>query len=236
MLSFNPPVSRTTTPVFLALVPTGNHYGYFGSHVRSSDGWEDSIQHYREYLNELAVPYSHAKRSSARGKPLMVGSMARLALFGHRLGRNAEPIFQSSSLARGDTNSLWNNLAQSIKVVEAIERAELIIETLLAQTHPEARHERIDGKAGASAGAVECPRGTLYHYYSLDERGYIQSADMITPSAQNTARIELDIKEVVNQANDKESALLRSNLETLVRAYDPCNTCATHMVSLKYIG
>ena len=53
---------------------------------------------------------------------------------------------------------------------------------------------------------------------------------MITPSAQNSARIELDIKEVVSQNINEED--LMPNLETLVRAYDPCNTCATHMVSI----
>ena len=84
--------------------------------------------------------------------------------------------------------------------------------------------------AGKGAGAVECPRGTLYHYYEIDKNHSIVKADMITPSAQNTARIELDIKEAV-AANEIDEALM-PNLETLVRAYDPCNTCATHMVSV----
>ena len=82
---------------------------------------------------------------------------------------------------------------------------------------------------------MECPRGTLYHYYELDERGRITAADMITPSAQNTARIELDIATVVNQYIGKEDSQLEANLETLVRVYDPCNTCATHMVQVRYV-
>jgi sulfhydrogenase subunit alpha len=238
LLSFKPPVARTTTPTFLALVPADNEYGYFGRVVRSSDGWEDSIQNYREYLGEQSVPYSHAKRSSARGKPLMVGSMARLALFGHRLGRRAGQIFHSCPLSKGDTNTLWNNLAQGIEVVDAIDRAELIIEKLITKLTANAETggvQPVSTRAADAVGAVECPRGTLYHSYSLNERGQILAADMVTPSAQNTARIELDIKEVVSQAADPESAQLRANLETLVRAYDPCNTCATHMVSVRYV-
>ena len=81
---------------------------------------------------------------------------------------------------------------------------------------------------------MECPRGTLYHYYELDEQGKILAADMITPSAQNTARIELDIRTVTQQNIEQESSLLQPILETLVRAYDPCNTCATHMVEIRY--
>src|SRR5262249_10393843 len=105
LLSLQPPVARTTTPVFLALVPQGDGYGFFGEVVRSSDGWEDSIQNYRQYLGELTVPYSRAKRSTARGKPLMVGAMARLALFADRLGDEARSVFVRSPLASGDTNS-----------------------------------------------------------------------------------------------------------------------------------
>lgn len=237
LMKCEPPVARTTSPVFLALVPESKRYGFFGDTVRSSDGWEDSIQNYRQYLGELAVPYSHAKRSTARGKPLMVGAMARLALFGDRLGSEAKSVYQASRLASGDTNSLWNNLAQAIEIVEAIARSREVINALLKMDGARlerALRENLMPRAGSAAGAVECPRGTLYHFYSIDEHGKIVTADMITPSAQNTARIELDIREVVEQAEDLGSANLQANLETLVRAYDPCNTCATHMVTIHY--
>ena len=94
-------------------------------------------------------------------------------------------------------------------------------------------------KAGKGIGAVECPRGTLYHYYELDEAGKIIAADMITPSAQNSARIEEDIRVVCQsllkeESSESGSSILQKNLETLIRAYDPCNTCATHMVQVRY--
>jgi coenzyme F420-reducing hydrogenase alpha subunit len=38
----------------------------------------------------------------------------------------------------------------------------------------------------------------------------------------------------VEQSQDVGSPELQANLETLIRAYDPCNTCATHMVSVRY--
>ncbi len=58
---------------------------------------------------------------------------------------------------------------------------------------------------------------------------------MVTPSAQNTARIEADIRTVVQEQMGKViPSVLVSTLETLVRAYDPCNTCATHMVQVNF--
>lgn len=234
--AFKPPVARTTQPVFLALVPDEEGYGYFGDTVLSSEGWSEPVQAYRQYLEEKPVAYSHAKQSTARGKPLMVGSMARLSLFAGRLLASARSIFASSPLAHGDTNSLWNNLAQAIEVVEAMERAGVVIDLILERYRAGDRQSLVtlSPKAGTGVGAVECPRGTLYHSYTLDESGRISQADMVTPSAQNTRRIELDIREVVDKAGGQPAGKLESDLETLVRAYDPCNTCATHMVSVRW--
>lgn len=235
--TFKPPVKRLTQPTFLSLIPNCPRYGFFGDTVRSSDGWEDSVDNYKQYLAERAVPYSHAKRSEAGGKPIMVGSMARLFLFGDRLVGEARSIYENSALANGDTNTIWNNLAQAIEIVEAISRASEIVRSLLIKRDNEGEKEcsAIQASAGQATGAVECPRGTLYHFYELDSSGTILAADMVTPSAQNTARIELDIKEVVNCSYESgNESGLESHLETLIRAYDPCNTCATHMVSVKF--
>lgn len=248
VLSLKPPMDKTTETSYLALVPRGDHYGYFGSEVKSTDGWHCSINEYKEYLSEVVVPYSHAKKSSSRGQTFMVGAMARLALFGDRLGEDARAIYQKSPLAAGSKNTVLNNLAQAIELVEAIQRAIRITETLINLDNADKMVEDVTGehsdfchqppfvaRAGESAGAVECPRGTLYHYYKIDDKGTITSADMVTPSAQNTARIEADIRVVVEEQMGKVSENeLTSNLETLVRAYDPCNTCATHMVQVKF--
>jgi sulfhydrogenase subunit alpha len=236
LLGFKCPVPTTQQPSYLALIPENGKYGFFGNEILSSDGWSKSIQEYRDYLNEISVPYSHAKKSQGTGKPLMVGAMARLRLFGDRLGDEAKEFYGNSPLASGDTNTIWNNFAQSIEVVEAIDQAIGICKKLIIDGSKGDRptSHSLVVKAGQAVGAVECPRGTLYHYYSIDDKGKILAADLITPSAQNTARIESDIREVVNLTRDQDAATMQNNLETLVRAYDPCNTCATHMVSVQY--
>lgn len=234
---FTPKTKASATPNYLALIPEASGYGFFGSTIISSAGWQDSIQNYQQYLTEVSIPYSHAKRSTSKGQPIMVGAMSRLYHFGKRLTSAAKQFYESSALSKGDTNTVWNNLAQAIEIVEAIERSKQIIEKLLAkpgELDSDCHIRRAEGKAGKAVGAVECPRGTLYHYYEIDESGKIQKADMVTPSAQNSHRIEADIREVVNSSISGNEANIQSNLETLVRAYDPCNTCATHMVSVHY--
>lgn len=237
LASFSPKTSASTAPNYLALIPDKEGYGFFGNTIVSSDGWQDSVQNYKDYLKETSVPYSHAKRSTSKGQPVMVGAMSRLYHFGKRLLPTAKRFYNSSPLSEGDTNTVWNNLAQAIEIVESIERAKQIIESLLTEPQQlgvDCHLKRASGKAGKAVGAVECPRGTLYHYYELDDSGKIKKADMITPSAQNSHRIEADIRDVVNSSMAANDMNLQANLETLVRAYDPCNTCATHMVSLHF--
>jgi sulfhydrogenase subunit alpha len=235
LLGLTPPVARTSSPSFVALIPDSSEYGYFGSVALSSDGWEAPVTDYKQYLQEETVAYSHAKRTTARGKDMMVGSMARLFLHGNRLTGVAKKLYARSAMAAGDTNSIWNNLGQAIEVIQALDRVGEIIDRLASfQKSQEPRPLTSASIEGLGVGAVECPRGTLYHAYEIDDAGTILAADMITPSVQNTGRIELDIREVVAAIADPSEPSLQSGLETLVRAYDPCNTCATHMVKVSY--
>lgn len=236
LLDLKLPVDRTAPPDYLALIPDSDLYGYFGTIIKSSDGWEKPISEYKKYLDEKVVSYSHAKQSTVNGKPIMVGSLARLFFFADRLRPSARSIYEKSALAAGNRNTILNNLAQGIELVEAIDRSIEIID-LLNKTSgmPASTHGSLSIKAGKAVGAVECPRGTLYHFYEIDANGKVTAADMITPSAQNTARIEQDISTVVQDHLERKSELLQSHLETLVRAYDPCNTCATHMVQVRYV-
>ncbi|HMO22195.1 MAG TPA: Ni/Fe hydrogenase subunit alpha [Candidatus Melainabacteria bacterium] len=250
--AFKPPVARTSEPVFLALIPEEDHYGYFGDRVRASNGFEAAIEEYNNYLFEESVDYSHAKHSTFEGKPIMVGSLARLRLYSERLGKRARDLYCTTPIFQGDSNSIYNNLGQAIEIVEAIERGIAVVRELL-ESSPEwlgkkprqeipGSFEELSDKAELrrGVGSVECPRGTLYHDFSVDSAGMVVEANMITPSAQNTARIELDIREVVGTLlkrgglEEEIERNLHTDLETLVRAYDPCNTCATHTVSVRY--
>lgn len=231
LLNLKMPFVHTYQSPYLCLKQDQPHYGYFGNEIISSEGWQSPVNDYKKYMAEHVALPSHAKLSTVSGKPFMVGSIARLHFYADKLGKSALQIYERSSLAR-EPHTVLNNLAQGIELVDAIERAQLIIDELLQSSGDD--DPPAESKAGCATGAVECPRGTLYHYYELDEEGTILSADMITPSAQNAARIEKDISVVAQDHLQCEDDSLRSHLETLVRAYDPCNTCATHMVKLTY--
>ena len=67
---------------------------------------------------------------------------------------------------------------------------------------------------------------------SFDEGGGITKANIITPTAQNAAKVEKDIRVIAGNHMD-EDAELRSNIEEMIRAYDPCISCSVHLVRLR---
>jgi len=89
-------------------------------------------------------------------------------------------------------------------------------------------------KAGNGVGAVEAPRGTLYHNYETDDRGIIKNANCIIPTAQNINNIEHDMKKLIPRILDKTEQEITLALEMLVRAYDPCISCSAHFLDVRY--
>jgi sulfhydrogenase subunit alpha len=78
------------------------------------------------------------------------------------------------------------------------------------------------------------PRGILFHEYNVGDDGRIVGANCIIPTGQNLANIEADMRALVPKILDKAQDQIRLMLEMLVRAYDPCISCSTHMLDVKF--
>ena len=89
-------------------------------------------------------------------------------------------------------------------------------------------------KGGRGIGIVEAPRGTLYHEYTISEAGIVESAECIIPTAQNLRSIEDDLRAFVPLILDRPKAGIAKAVETLVRAYDPCISCSTHIMDVSF--
>jgi len=76
--------------------------------------------------------------------------------------------------------------------------------------------------------ACEAPRGTLYHAYEIDKNGLIKKCNIITPTAQFLNNIEADLKVWLKQIRRLSKKEQERKIKMLIRAYDPCITCATH--------
>ena len=222
--------------IYAALSSNGSGYSLFGDKIALSTGDTKDVNRYKEICRESVVTHSHAKHSRFNDKPFAVGALARIALNGEKLSGKAKKAKEKLGLSSHSDNMLDNNAAQAVELVYSIERSIEIIDELLAAGIKQEKPIEVKAKAGTGTGAVEAPRGTLYHSYSFDEKGRLTEADVITPTAQNLANIEKDLRiSVENLIGElKEKETLAPKLEMVVRAYDPCISCAVHLVEVNF--
>lgn len=116
------------------------------------------------------------------------------------------------------------------RVIELIYAAERLLE--LAQD-PEITSKDIKTRVktpGEGVGCVEAPRGTLIHHYVSDENGITQDVNLIVGTTNNNAAINMSVRKAAHALikNWEISPGLLNTIEMAYRAYDPCNSCATH--------
>ena len=220
--------------VYAALSSDEVGYSLFGDKIALSTGEIKDVNAYKDICNERVVAHSHAKHSRFKDKPFAVGALARIVLNGRKLSGKAKQAKEKLGVdSRGASeNILYNNAAQAVELVYSIEESLEIIDELLAEGISQGKPAQVDIRAGSGVGAVEAPRGTLYHSYSFDETGRLTEADVITPTAQNLANIEKDMRVTVRNLIGEPKEDLGSKLEMVVRAYDPCISCAVHLVEV----
>jgi coenzyme F420-reducing hydrogenase alpha subunit len=132
-------------------------------------------------------------------------------------------------------NPFMNNIAQLVELVNSIEDSIRLINELEATgitTQPDYHKPEIVVKAGSGVGAVEVPRGILFHDYTYNAKGICTKANCVIPTNQNHGNIELDMKALLPQILDQPQKDIELALEMLVRAYDPCISCSTHAVKV----
>lgn len=220
--------------VFMSVNAPNESYGFAGDTILISNGKETSAEDYKKLTNERVVSHSFAKRSLFQNKPFTVGAIARIVNMGKRLDGQAGDLLKQHFDDTWLKNPLKNNLAQAIEMLWSLEHLpEACDEVASLDDPPVGKPTR---ETGSGTGAVEAPRGTLYHHYDI-KHGVIDVADVITPTAQNLDDIEMHMKLCAEKmlAEKKKDDEVRLGLEMVARAYDPCISCATHLVTLKRI-
>ncbi len=217
----------STTGDMLALRDDKDYAIFDGETVSLEGGWRRPAAEYREFIREEIVAHSNAKHSTVDGRTFMVGSLPRLNISSDLLTPRAKDCLRAARIGIASRNTFHNNVCQAVELVDASERCAGYIEDLLdmgGDTTPVPYAIR----AGDGVGASEAPRGTLYHSYSIDDDGLVSDGDVITPTAQNLANLEADMRAFAPTVTDlpREEFLLA--IEQLVRAYDPCLSCSVH--------
>lgn len=117
------------------------------------------------------------------------------------------------------------------RLIELLASAECAADALDQDLSGPKFPEELERTAGEGAGIVEAARGTLIHNYACDDNGLVTEANIVVATIQNNPAMEMGIQQVAKdyikpgvEVDDKIFNLM----EMVIRAYDPCLSCATH--------
>jgi len=228
---------------YVALVSDDDEYPMLMGDVGSTDGIRMNKDEYRKITNEFVVSHSSAKHTKLSREAYAVGALARINLNFNKLKPSARKLAETLGMKPKVTNPYLNTVAQLVECVHCLEDSIDILEDLKKTGIDQSEQiivglneqNRIPVKAGEGVGAVEVPRGILFHNYEVDDKGVITNANCIIPTGQNLNNIEHDMKKLVPEILDKSDQEITLALEMLVRAYDPCISCSAHFLDVKFV-
>ena len=203
--------------------------------IVSSTGLRIPVSEYDQHFVEEHVAHStalHAVRRNQR-TPYLLGPLARVNLNRDRLSPTARRLADEVGFPTECRNPFQSIIARGLELVQAYEEAL----TILRDYDPSGpAHMAYQPRECSGCAATEAPRGLLFHEYHVDAGGQIVSGRIIPPTSQNQRQIERDVTDYLTgrlqaAASRDEMAV---DCERLVRTYDPCISCSTHFLKVRW--
>jgi NAD-reducing hydrogenase large subunit len=222
--------------------PSGELRLYDGNlRFRGSDGSIVADQvapaDYAAHIAEATLPDSYLKAPYYRPSGFdtgiyRVGPLARLNV----ADRCGTPLADAEL---GEFRERYGRIVQSgfhyhyarlIEALYGLERMQALLDD------PSILDTKVRAHAGVNdlegVGIIEAPRGTLIHHYKVDDGGAITWVNLVVATGHNNLAMGRGVDQVarrfVNGRKLEEGALNR--VSAIVRAYDPCLSCSTHVL------
>jgi NAD-reducing hydrogenase large subunit len=128
------------------------------------------------------------------------------------------------------TSSLRYHQARLIEMLYAVERmGALLDEPDICNPHVLVRGV-VNNTEGV--GVTEAPRGTLIHHYQVDRNGLLTKVQLIVATGHNSHAMDRAITDIAKMhiRGSKLTEGLLNRVEHGIRLYDPCLSCATHLL------
>lgn len=230
--SWTPPALDNPQP--LVAMRHRSEYPYNEGRIVSTDGldlapgaWGSAFEeHHIEGTNAL-----HARTHD--GRVYLLGPTARIALTSETLHPLAFEALAETGLRDAIRVNIHRSIvARAVELLHALAEARDLIDAYRAPSEPKVPFRP---RAGIAAWSTEAPRGLLHHRYEVDEQGHVVHAQIVPPTSQNQGAIEADLRAFAPTILDLPHAEATHQLEMLIRAYDPCISCATHFLDLRIV-
>jgi len=217
--------------------------------MMNADGSHEEFKYeeYTDYISEHVEPWSYLKFPYAK----------KAGEFSMDLD-NPNGIYRTNTLARINVcDKIDTPLAQAeleefrekfgrpahqtllyhwARLIELLHSAENTIRLL---DDPEITstdiRKKVEPRAARGISSVEAPRGTLIHDYETDENGLVTNVNLIVGTTHNNASMNMSVKSAaIDLIKDgKYDQGILNKIEMMIRAHDPCLSCATHRLDGK---
>lgn len=192
---------------------------------------------FSEKIKEIVELDSPAKLGILEnGQIIKVGALSRMFCFSNFLQKRAKKIFKELQLDL--QNPFNNNLAQAIEILHFLEEVIFLINkisnlpVLPIDKQSDKTILSVAGKTDqiyfAGQACIEAPRGTLFHRIKIDSQGKIVEYNIIPPTQINLASLKKEAEELIKKEKKLSNQEQTRKIEKLIRAFDPCITCAVH--------
>jgi len=185
---------------------------------------------FTEEIQEIIKRDSTAKRAFLKNSEIIkTGALSRLNYSSEKLKPKAKKTFLNSGI--NPKNPFHNNMAQAIEILHFLEETADLIGELSEKNLSNAKGiEKIKLPLSSVSGTacIEAPRGILFHSVKIDPQGKITDYNIIPPTQINLASLEKEINELIKKNKKNSLAQMKKEIERLIRAFDPCITCAVH--------
>jgi len=228
---------------YMSLVKDNNVLDLYKGDVRLIDAQGQQLEKFpaRNYLDYIAehvenwsyLKFPYYKKMGWPEGVYRVGPLARLNVVEAIETPLADAeLKQFKALQPGAPveNTLYYHYARLIEALYAAERVQALLDEgdILSN---EILNTRKDYR-GEGVGALEAPRGTLFHHYWTDGDGRLTRVNLIVATGHNnwamSAAVDSVAKTYITGSQVHEGLLNR--VEAAVRAYDPCLSCSTHAI------
>jgi len=230
--------------LFMGLVAADGAWENHGGKLRFSDSKGNIVadqidaRDYRDYIGEAVQSSSYLKSPyyKPQGFPdgmYRVGPLARLNVCDFMGTPQADAElreYRAKWGGRAVKSCYLYHYARLIEILACLERTQRLMDDA------EMFSEDLRADAGINkhrgVGVSEAPRGTLFHDYTVDGNGVIQSVNMIIATGQNNLAMNRSVLEIARNyidGNEIPEGVL-NRVEHGIRNFDPCLSCSTHAV------
>nr|MDO8111686.1 nickel-dependent hydrogenase large subunit [Candidatus Sigynarchaeota archaeon] len=160
----------------------------------------------------------------------LVGPLARSKLGALAVDDPDLQVAVKAAERKWKDNLFFNYAMQLVDIHESAVMAMGLLDGITGET-PDRDASSNENAKNEGTGIVEAPRGTLIHHYDIENNGRIGNAELLIATKINIPLINRLLTRRCRELQDKGLAIdeIRRRAGMIVRVFDPCISCATHV-------